>query len=718
MGTAGANAAIPAERHADPDGSGTGAGATGSATGSDGPSTSAAHDDGGAASGSAFRVALGVAVAAVVGVGVKGAVTGWQPIGDEGYFALRSHDVFTMHPPLLGTASSASMYTGKALTHPGPLQFDLLAVPVRIFGVAAGTAIGTAALNAASIAAVGLLLRRWAGAAAGLVGVTAMALLAWSLGGVVVHDPYGPYAVIMPFAVLLTATAVSMSGGLWALPVVALTGSLALQTHLSYVVLVPGLSALALAGAAADLWRRRRTDPAGWPATRRRAMRWAAATAVVAVLCWLQPLGQQVFGEDGNLGNLVTAAGADGPTTPSARLAIRSMSGLVAQPPLWLPPSYGSPLPLEASVPADARFPLATGSLGLVVAALVASAVAGRRRSDGVVVAAATTALAGLALGLVTIMRAPWYGVGGWTYVRWLWPLSLWVWVTLALAALRLAPAPVRAVARSRPALAALAAVCLIAGVGTLPASDNGGVAERERWQVTSDALVSAAVEAVGDERPVLVDYVSNRAGPTFGPAIMARLADEGIPFVVDRPSLARQVGFHRLLPDDDQAPVSLVLTDDIGAVPANGELVFHAPGLTPGEQARYDEAAAALDRLNARDGVHLTAEARAVLDMLDARDGRLPAEARAALDALAGGRLPDVAEAVAEAFEQRTVTFLDLGVVDVAARVAGAQRSGSGDELTIVDPDQLSPDLVRDGIRLEMLQDQFEAALFVVRSP
>jgi hypothetical protein len=63
-------------------------------------------------------------------------------------------------------------------------------------------------------------------------------------------------------------------------------------------------------------------------------------------------------------------------------------------------------------------------------------------------------------------------------------------------------------------------------------------------------------------------------------------------------------------------------------------------------------------------------------------------------------------------------VTFLDLGVVDVAARVAGAQRSGSGDELTIVDPDQLSPDLVRDGIRLEMLQDQFEAALFVVRSP
>ena len=199
----------------------------------------------------------------------------------------------------------------------------------------------------------------------------------------------------------------------------------------------------------------------------------------------------------------------------------------------------------------------------------------------------------------------------------------------------------------------------------------------------------------------------------------MARLADEGIPFVVDRPSLARQVGFHRLLPEDEEAPVRLVLSDGVDAPPPGGELVFHATGLTPGEQARYDLAVAALDRLNARDGVHLTAEARAVLDMLDARDGRLPAEARAALEGIAGGRrLPDVAEAVAEALEQRTVTFLDRGVVDVAARVAGFQRPGSGDEATIVDPDQLAPDLVRDGIRLEMLRDRFEAALFVVRSP
>ncbi|HET9611462.1 MAG TPA: hypothetical protein VFP06_17750, partial [Acidimicrobiales bacterium] len=451
-----------------------------------------------------------------------------------------------------------------------------------------------------------------------------------------------------------------------------------------------------------------------------RAVRWGAATAVVAVLCWLQPLGQQVFGEDGNLANLVTASGADGPQTPSAREAIRSVSGLVAQPPLWLPPSFGSPLPLETSVPADARSPLATASLGLVVVALVASAVAGRRRSDGVVAAAATTALAGLALAFVTIMRAPAYGVGGWTYVRWLWPLSLWVWVTIALAAVRLGPGRVRSVARSRPVLAVLAAVCLVAGVGTLPASDNGGVPERERWQVTSDALVSAAVDAVGEsERPVLVDHSVSYASYTFAPAIMARLADEGIPFVVDRPSLARQVGFHRLLPEDEEAPVRLVLSDGVDAPPPGGELVFHATGLTPGEQARYDEAVAALDRVNARDGVDLTAEARAVLDMLDARDGRLPAEARAALEGLAGGRrLPDVARAVADALEQRTVTFLDLGVVDVAARVAGSRRPGSGDEATIVDPDQLAPDLVRDGIRLEMLRDRFEAALFVVRSP
>jgi hypothetical protein len=716
MGTGGTEAAAPAERHADADRGATRAGPAVGPTGSVGSPEPVAHEDAGdnAGADTPYRLALGVAVAAVVGTGVRAALTGWQPIGDEGYFALRAHDVFTAHPPLVGTASSASTYTGKALSHPGPLQFDLLAVPVRAFGVAAGTAIGTAAVNAASVAAVGMMLRRWVGAAAGLAGVAAMALLAWSLGGVVVHDPFGPYAVVMPFAVLLAATAVTVGGGLWALPVVGLAGALVLQTHLSYVVLVPGLWALALAGAAAHLRRRRRADPAGWTAVRRGAVRWAAVTAVVTALSWLQPLGQQVFRDDGNLGNLVAASGAEGPATPPVQEAIRSMSWIVAQPPLWLPPSFGSPVPpLETSAPVGARFPVVAASLGLVVAVLAVSAVTARRRSDSVVAAAATTGLVGLALGFVTIMWAPAYGVAGWTYVIWLWPLSLWVWVTIALATVRLGPRRVRAVARSRPVVAALVAVCLVAGAGTLPASDNGGIPGRERWQDPSDALVAAAVAAVGDERPVLVDGSDNYATYTFAPAIMARLADEGIPFVVDRPSIARQVGFHRLVLDG--AAVRLLLTNDIADAPDGGELVFHTTGLTPGERARYEEAVAALDRLNARGGVHLTVEARATLDLLDAVDGDRPtADARAAVEHYGGGRLADVDEAI----EARSTTFLDLGVVDMAVRLTGARRPGSGDEPTIVDPDQISPDLVRDGIRLARLRDRFEAALFVVRSP
>ena len=101
----------------------------------------------------ADRLLLGawlLAVLPVVVAAVRAVRRGWIPMGDDALMSIRAHDVFTAHPPLLGTWSSASLEAGVDLNHPGPLLFDILAVPVRVFGPRAGVAVGVMLVNVAS----------------------------------------------------------------------------------------------------------------------------------------------------------------------------------------------------------------------------------------------------------------------------------------------------------------------------------------------------------------------------------------------------------------------------------------------------------------------------------------------------------------------------------------------------------------------------------------
>ena len=57
---------------------------------------------------------------------------GWIAVLDEATISLRSFQVFSLHPPLLGQYSTTSESVGHLIFDPGPLQYWLLAVPVRI----------------------------------------------------------------------------------------------------------------------------------------------------------------------------------------------------------------------------------------------------------------------------------------------------------------------------------------------------------------------------------------------------------------------------------------------------------------------------------------------------------------------------------------------------------------------------------------------------------
>src|SRR5256885_12943432 len=116
----------------------------------------------------AFRLFVASIVVAVVPVAVATARAihnGWLPTGDNALFAVRARDLFTHHLPLLGSWSSASLNAGTQLNHPGPLYFDLLAVPARVVQSGAGVAFGAALLNALCIVGIAVFAYRRGGAA-------------------------------------------------------------------------------------------------------------------------------------------------------------------------------------------------------------------------------------------------------------------------------------------------------------------------------------------------------------------------------------------------------------------------------------------------------------------------------------------------------------------------------------------------------------------------
>ena len=128
--------------------------------------------------------------------GARAAASGWYPAGDDSYAAIRARDIFSAHPPLLGFWSSASLYTGHQVNHPGPLLFDLLAVPVRLFGAGPGVALGTALINSAAALGTIWLARRIGGPTLALLTAASVATLMFSIENVLYKLP--PETVVRP----------------------------------------------------------------------------------------------------------------------------------------------------------------------------------------------------------------------------------------------------------------------------------------------------------------------------------------------------------------------------------------------------------------------------------------------------------------------------------------------------------------------------------------
>jgi hypothetical protein len=337
-------------------------------------------------------VALPIVVATA-----RGLHHGWLPIGDNAFFEVRARDVLTPHHPLVGTWTSASTSVGVDINNPGPLFFDLLALPTKLLG-SDGLAVGVAAMNVASVIGIAVLAWRRGGPVTTAAAMVMAGGLVWAMGSELLYDTWQPNSLLLPFLLLLTMAWSAMAGDVAVLPWLVGLASFLVQTHFSYALLVALLGGAAVLVIVVEAVRRKDL--------RRRTVRLAAVAMLVALLAWSQPLIDQVDGDGfGNLAKLLANAGRS-PKTIGTDLGARLVASILALPPFFGRPSIEKGLVLlgPSRLPTTGVAVAALAVLGIGLAVLL---VVAWRRAERPVVAALALALLGLGGALLTASVIP-----------------------------------------------------------------------------------------------------------------------------------------------------------------------------------------------------------------------------------------------------------------------------------------------------------------------
>jgi hypothetical protein len=508
---------------------------------------------------------------------VRALADGWMPVGDNAIFNIRARDVLTGHNPLLGTWTSASLSVGTDMNNPGPLWFDVLSVPAKI-NTANGIAVAVALVNGACVIGIALIAHRVDGVRLAVLSMIAAGGLAWAMGTELLFDPWQPHGLLFPFLLTLFLTWAATAGDPTALPWLVFTSSLLVQTHVSYVFLVPALALCGIGGLVLAC----RRDPAVIRSVRRSAV----VAAVVGVVCWIQPVVEQLAGDGtGNMTRLARSAGKG--EAVGFEVAPRLVAAIVALPGWWSRSTFTNTFTLDESQPIlDVRGRVAglpsapAAAAGLVVLALllVGLGLLARRRRDRAGLAAVVVSGAGLASGLLTAAQMPIgvYGIAA-HQLRWLWPLSLFVTFTV-LAVLT------RGVRRELSVAVGLAAVVVLA-VAATPYSNAGAGPSASNF---AHPLVRDLAEQIDDadvEGPVLFEYGFGPLFEPFSASVQDQLDRLGIEFRAADQGTIRQLGEARAAEGDESTLVTL----RYGASafePVDGfEPIAFASTLQPGER-------------------------------------------------------------------------------------------------------------------------------------
>jgi hypothetical protein len=511
---------------------------------------------------------------------------GWLPVGDDAFFVVRSRDVFNQHRPLLGTWTSASLTAGIDFNNPGPLLFDALA-PFVAVGTRSGIAVGAAVMNALAVVGIVVVAVRRGGSRLGALAAFVSAALAWSMGSELLYDPWQPHVLLLPFLCFLVFAWALACGDLWMLPWLVVVGSLVVQSHVSYAVLVPVIALWAVAVAAFVTWRRARGKPESRRLLVTRGVRAGAVAGAVLVLAWVQPMIEQ-FTSDGD-GNLTRLAHASQDSAGAAGwdYAVKAVAAVLALPPMWARPSINRTLFGDGVWHAPSAAGAAAGLGVLAIVLTVTFVFAWRRRDLTTVLAVATTIVATL-VGLFTVARAP---------VTFFGPLtphsSRWMWAVGAFTLFAIGAAVLRALPRrwNTAVVGGLTALTLVVAIANLPSAPTRNGPQSQQWAIPGTRRLDHQLHGLAGKGPYLVDGLFNRPFDPYGIAVVAELQRRNLPFVVHESRLVRQLGPERRY-DGHNARSELVLgTGDNAFTPAAGSrrvALFEA--LTPAEHRELDD--------------------------------------------------------------------------------------------------------------------------------
>jgi hypothetical protein len=437
---------------------------------------------------------------------VRARVQHWMPMGDATYFTARSLDVFTSHRPLVGAWSSGSDALDELVNNLGPLQLDLLAPFTRVSPYL-GTGVATALVNAGCVVLVWWSARRLVGPRRVAVVMAGTLVLMSTLGLSWLLDARQQFAMVLPlYALLWLATAMAAGVG-GAVPWGLVAASLVVQTHFTYAYQGIVIAALGLGAFVLDVRRRPRPGIG-------RVVAWSV---VALVVCWIQPVIDQFWG-DGNLGRVLTSADSG---RPGAGLGtgVQLLAGGALAPPFWFPGSIGDFLLPYDGISAAAAWATMVVWVGLLGALAVAGFRTGRRAAA----LAGAAGLGALVAGSVGAARIPpsVFGLVPQNYY-WIWAVGAFVSIVLAvgLASLPSIPAPAdRVIAVLAPT--ALVGLCVLAAW--------------PRYPVATVARDEAAADRVG--RPLRAELARAFSSPTFPRTVEVDLSGglfgNAYPFVV-----------------------------------------------------------------------------------------------------------------------------------------------------------------------------------------
>lgn len=552
----------------------------------------------------------------------------WIPTGDEAPIVIKTYDVFTGDPPLVGQPSTSELYgEGLSTFHPGPIEFWLYAVPLRLLGAEVAPLVSTAVINGGAVLVAAWVVLRRAGPGVAAWAAVILGGVTWSQGTAVLTDTISSNLGGFSFLAFATLAWALVAGDVRLLPLAVFAGTWTAQQHLSTVGLVAIIGLWATVGLVVALRRdARRGDGRG-----SRNARWIIGAVLLGLVLWAPVVIDELTGDPGNITAVFQFARDSTRPTLGARVGVDQALRAIGVPPLFTRSGLTG-----TDVRAGLSAPAVAGGL-LVLTALVALVVWTRRRRTELSLLAAT-ALVVTAAGAVTGANVPLsLEADRINLYRWVWTASTLSWLSvgwgLGLAAMWLlqrrsnAPVVDRPAGRferssrsvpDRVAAAVAVPVIVVLFAGAVDASVSNGLEDRRRDEASFDTyrrLGEELDDLVGDDESWLLVTQGSQAILSAGPALAAPLVLDGTEVQVEE-AATQGYGEHRLHRPGSVDGVILVLSGSeplrapegrqVGVVSLNAEFERMVQKLVDdmGDDPRVEVAPGGAELLRRQNGV------------------------------------------------------------------------------------------------------------------